>query len=94
MFCMKCGKSLDDHPPSAGPWLYTVKTDTGLYHGACLGVPDVAALVAENDRLRAMLAKSNADCPYCGLASSDMARCASGFPGCARADDILNGGCD
>lgn len=47
-------------------------------------------LEAENTKLRAMLAKSNADCPYCGLPQAEMNQCALGFPGCARADDLVN----
>jgi hypothetical protein len=49
----------------------------------------IAELAAENDRLRRLLASSNADCPYCGLPAADMAKCASGFPGCGRADDMM-----
>lgn len=44
---------------------------------------------AENDALRRVLATSAADCVYCGLAAVDMGACRSGFPGCARADDLL-----
>jgi len=49
-------------------------------------------LQAENDKLRLLLATSNADCAYCGLPAARMAECASGFPGCARADDMLMDG--
>jgi hypothetical protein len=45
----------------------------------------------ENDALRQLLAQSDAKCPYCGLASEDMAKCERGFPGCARADDEICG---
>lgn len=45
-------------------------------------------LEKENNTLRRLLANSNADCPYCGLPASDMAKCAHGFPGCSRADDM------
>ena len=48
-------------------------------------------VVRENDRLRYILAKSNEPCLYCGLAASDMAKCAGGFPGCGRMDDMLVG---
>jgi hypothetical protein len=48
----------------------------------------IAAVEAENDALRRALATSNADCPYCGLKANEMAKCAHGFPGCARADDM------
>jgi DNA repair exonuclease SbcCD ATPase subunit len=43
----------------------------------------------ENDQLRSLLSTSKADCAYCGLPANRMAECASGFPGCARADDML-----
>ena len=46
-------------------------------------------LNAENDRLRVLLAASNANCAFCGLPAAEMAKCASGFPGCSRADDML-----
>lgn len=32
--------------------------------------------------------KSPLPCLYCGRAAEDMSRCASGFPGCGRADDL------
>ena len=47
------------------------------------------ALSAENDKLRVLLAASNANCALCGLPAAEMAKCASGFPGCSRADDML-----
>lgn len=46
------------------------------------------ALAAENTRLRAALAQSKSPCAYCQLPAEEMARCRSGFPGCARADDM------
>lgn len=46
-------------------------------------------LSAENDKLRVLLATSNANCAFCGLPAAEMAKCASGFPGCSRADDML-----
>lgn len=49
----------------------------------------VAELEAENGNLRKYLATSKADCPYCGLPAADMSKCASGFPGCGRADDLM-----
>jgi len=48
----------------------------------------IAELEAENNTLRRVLAASKADCPYCNLAAQDMAKCAHGFPGCSRADDM------
>ena len=46
-------------------------------------------LQRENDTLRAMIAKGPMDCVYCGLPAADMNKCASGFPGCGRADDMM-----
>lgn len=43
----------------------------------------------ENDLLRGLLAKGGKDCIYCGLPAADIAKCKSGFPGCARMDDIM-----
>jgi len=47
----------------------------------------IRRLTAENDTLRGIVARSPEKCVHCGL--EDMSKCASGFPGCARADDIL-----
>jgi hypothetical protein len=44
---------------------------------------------AENTRLRAALATSKDPCVYCSLPADEMAKCASGFPGCGRADDLM-----
>lgn len=49
------------------------------------------AALKENSQLRLVLATSNAKCAYCGLPAEEMAKCASGFPGCARGDDMLSG---
>lgn len=49
----------------------------------------VSSLANENNVLRSLLAKGNGDCPYCGLPAAEISRCASGFPGCARMDDIM-----
>lgn len=51
---------------------------------------DLERLEKENDVLRGIIANSKIDCIYCGLKKSAMAECASGFPGCARLDDITN----
>lgn len=48
------------------------------------------AALKENSQLRLVLATSNAKCAYCGLPAEEMAKCASGFPGCARGDDMLS----
>lgn len=50
---------------------------------------DNARLKDENDTLRGIVAFENIDCIYCGLPKADMAKCASGFPGCGRGDDML-----
>lgn len=44
---------------------------------------------AENTRLRAALAQSDQPCAYCSLPADEWAKCASGFPGCDRADDAM-----
>lgn len=49
--------------------------------------PTYEEVVAENTRLRAALAMSERPCAYCSLPADEWAKCASGFPGCARADD-------
>ena len=46
-------------------------------------------LRAGNTMLRALLPKMGAPCIHCGL--TEMAKCAHGFPGCAKADDLLVG---
>lgn len=50
---------------------------------------EIKDLVAENKRLRVIIARSKADCLYCGLSSDQTAECESGFPGCRRIDDIV-----
>lgn len=52
---------------------------------------ELARLRAENDKLRKLLADAPIPCIYCGLPRHDLARCSSGFPGCARADDMMGG---
>lgn len=49
----------------------------------------LAEVEAENATLRGLLGNSAKPCPYCGLAAEDQAKCARGFPGCARADDQM-----
>lgn len=46
----------------------------------------------ENDFMRLRLAESDKACVYCALPKGEMGACASGFPGCARADDLFH--CD
>lgn len=68
-------------------------TDTVSAVAYALGQADgqkarIAELEAECTRLRAALAVSKDPCRYCQLPAEDMAKCAAGFPGCDRADDI------
>ena len=44
----------------------------------------------ENDTLRGIIANADILCMYCGLSKSEQGKCASGFPGCARADDMMS----
>jgi regulator of replication initiation timing len=46
-------------------------------------------LRAENSTIKSVLSLVPGKCLYCGL--EDIAKCPSGFPGCARADDMLCG---
>lgn len=46
-------------------------------------------LAKENDVLRGLLARGNKDCVYCNLPAAEISRCARGFPGCGRMDDIV-----
>lgn len=48
---------------------------------------DLAAIRAENTRLRAALAMSDRACTYCSLPADEWGKCEHGFPGCARSDD-------
>lgn len=50
---------------------------------------EVARLREDADKLRVLLATSNANCAFCGLPAAEMAKCASDFPGCSRADDMI-----
>lgn len=81
---------------------HAIDNDEGVIdmHGLALVVgkgeqlQEVTDVKKENDTLRKLLANSDAKCPYCGLAKEDMNRCSHGFPGCARADDMMLGGDD
>jgi hypothetical protein len=46
-------------------------------------------MMIENNTMRRIIANSEIDCVYCKLPKVDMAKCVSGFPGCARADDMM-----
>jgi hypothetical protein len=50
---------------------------------------EVNRLEAENENLRGLLAKGLGACVYCQLPAEDISKCQSGFPGCARMDDIV-----
>lgn len=47
----------------------------------------IARLRKENDYLRGLVVALPIPCTHCGLAN--MAQCARGFPGCAKADDLM-----
>lgn len=49
----------------------------------------MAEMLAEIARLRAVLARSKDPCVYCSLPAERWTECRSGFPGCARADDMM-----
>lgn len=49
-------------------------------------------LKKENDAMRHVIAASGLGCIYCGLSANKIAECRHGFPGCSRADDLLNDG--
>lgn len=50
---------------------------------------ELTEAAAENTRIRAALASSKDPCVYCQLPKDEMTKCRSGFPGCARADDLI-----
>jgi len=50
---------------------------------------EIATLRAENSTIKSVLSLVPGKCIYCGL--EDWSKCPSGFPGCARADDMLCG---
>lgn len=58
---------------------------------ALQSIQEYQRLEQENKKLRGLLAKGDADCLYCGLPKKDMAKCSHGFPGCGRADDLMDG---
>lgn len=53
-------------------------------------ITNIEKLRAENDKMRALLAYGSDPCVYCRLPKVEMAKCAHGFPGCARADDMAD----
>jgi len=54
-----------------------------------LAESQLAEVSKENDKLRGLLAWGNDPCVYCTLPRAEMQRCRSGFPGCARGDDMM-----
>jgi hypothetical protein len=50
---------------------------------------DLERFRKENDILRGIVANAKIPCVYCGL--ENMAECKLGFPGCAKADDMMIG---
>lgn len=50
---------------------------------------ELERLRKENGVLRAFVANIDLPCMHCRLSKDDMHRCQLGFPGCARADDML-----
>jgi len=59
-----------------------------LHNAAPALIAEHRALLAENTALRSALANSPGACVYCQLPANEMNRCAFGFPGCGRADDM------
>lgn len=49
----------------------------------------IGELETVNNQLRATLGNGNAPCVYCSLPREKWGECASGFPGCGRADDAM-----
>lgn len=49
--------------------------------------PDLLEAAEENRGLRAAIANGRDACVHCSLPKAEWSKCASGFPGCARADD-------
>ena len=60
-----------------------------IYNALPALLDELEAAREENDFLRLRLAESDKACVYCNLPASEMPKCASGFPGCARADDLF-----
>lgn len=50
---------------------------------------EIDALQRENNTLRGIIANSDLPCIYCGLSKAEMGKCDRGFPGCGRADDMV-----
>lgn len=61
---------------------------TSVFEEHCMA-SELLEIRHENDVLRGLLAKGEKDCVYCGLPAADISKCRSGFPGCARMDDMM-----
>jgi hypothetical protein len=55
-----------------------------------MDAPEIERLRSENDHLRGILAYSSLPCIFCSLPAAEMGKCLHGFPGCARADDMMS----
>jgi hypothetical protein len=62
---------------------------TSVFEELCM-VTELLEIRRENDVLRGLLARGDKDCVYCGLPAAEISKCRSGFPGCARMDDMMN----
>ncbi len=94
-----------NHIPDTGKMVETPRTDAVIeicrdgsneMHGEWVSSDfarqlerELREVQSENIRLRAALANSNGACVYCTLPREQWAECRSGFPGCARADDVM-----
>ena len=78
--CKQCGAGLGGSPN---------ETEAITAWNTRADATRIAELETENTHLRAALATSKSPCAYCQLPADEMAKCRSGFPGCARMDDML-----
>lgn len=70
---------------------YTTDDDVSRRLWTCFGqLPaKLAKAEQENSILRGFIAKSDLPCVYCNLPKAETGKCPSGFPGCARMDDLM-----
>ena len=74
------------HSPLASTLLF--ERDEAVHRAEALQ-KQLEEAVRENDLLRQIVAKSDADCIYCSLPKNCILECRSGFPGCGRLDDLM-----
>jgi hypothetical protein len=74
-------------------WKTLAESFSGLLVNQGNAVTKSTILIQENDNLRHILAISDLPCLHCGLPADDQTTCQAGFPGCARADDLMHGHC-